>query len=256
MTPNQITQKIGVYRVLSWVGILLAVGTILLSACTGRSTPAASVPISGANQPVATAPASAAKNATVKTTNTSVATAAPVPLAGGDPKQAVFNAINAVQKAGPYRTHATITSGDKTITSSGEFIPPDRIHINANGQEIIAIGSKGYTKVNGKWVASTMDASAFISSMQGGLTQEVEKGMSDFQYVGPDILNGVPTSVYQFKEVFGSGSSQITSQVKMWINAQGLPVRQVIQGEFNGVKSQTVQDITYDPTIKIEAPTQ
>jgi hypothetical protein len=67
-------------------------------------------------------------------------------------------------------------------------------------------------------------------------------------------LNGVSTHVFSYSTADLSGET-VTSQVKMWV-ANGLPVRQEINGEFAGIKSKTVQEITYAPNIKIEAPPQ
>jgi hypothetical protein len=75
------------------------------------------------------------------------------------------------------------------------------------------------------------------------------------QFVGWDNVNGTSAQVYTCTSSADLSGQTVTSQVKVWI-ANGLPVRLEINGEFAGIKSKTVQVITYDPSIKIEVPSQ
>jgi hypothetical protein len=170
----------------------------------------------------------------------------------------VLDALHAMVQAGPYRIHSTTTTGDgNTIQMTGEVILPDRFHLVVNGREILIVGNKTYQKEGDKWTEFPVDIGSIVSGLIGGMTAEMENGISDVQYIGPDTVNGVPAQVYQYTSSFKAGDQEVKSTVKLWVGvANGLPVRQEVDGEFAGIKSKTVQEIEYDPSIKIEAPVQ
>jgi hypothetical protein len=100
-----------------------------------------------------------------------------------------------------------------------------------------------------------MDAGTMISGLLSSVSQDVIDGIKDVKLAGPDSVNGVPSFVYTYTTSIDLGGSQITSNIKLWVGvANGLPLKQEVDGEFAGVKSHTVQLVEYDKTIKIEAP--
>jgi hypothetical protein len=121
--------------------------------------------------------------------------------------------------------------------------------------EFIILDKNTYMRAGGAWSVSPMDAGTMISGLLSSVSQDVIDGIKDVKLAGPDSVNGVPSFVYTYTTSIDLGGSQITSNIKLWVGvANGLPLKQEVDGEFAGVKSHTVQLVEYDKTIKIEAP--
>jgi hypothetical protein len=231
--------------------IAFLIGTVILLPACAIPTLTANIPVSGAT---ATAMPVVQSTPSVETTD-----ASEQDLPGGvnNQKQAVLASIDAMEVAGPYKTHTIVTAGDRTFESIAEVIPPDRFHVIASGQEMLIIGPKSYIKQNGKWISFAADVSEIVAGVRGSLQDDIAYRISDVQQVGQETVNGTPAIVYQFKEDVGSGSDQISSLVKLWIDqARGVPIRQEIDSDVKGVKTHTVQVIQYDPNIVIDDPNQ
>lgn len=184
-----------------------------------------------------------------KTATAPADTAAPA-----DARQAVIAALHAVMTAGPYHIKST-TTGQKNITMSGDVILPDRFHLTTDGQEMLIIGEKTYMKQNGQWVDFPVDIGGAISGMVGTMTSQTEQSISDAVMLGSDTVNGTPTTLYQFHLGLDAGGNTISSTVKLWVDSlRGLPVQQQIDGDVGGIKSSTLQVITYDASITIPQP--
>lgn len=226
-------------RYLTGISVIAAA---LLTACAGAAAPIPAAPTGAANSVPATGPES-----TVTTP------AGPV----GDPaaRQAVIDALQAYQKAGPYRVDSTINANGKTEQMTAEVILPDRFHLKMPSMELLAVGGKTYIKRDDKWVSFPMDIGSFLSGFTTSVNQDLINRMSNFKVVGSDVINGSPTMVYQFDTTYGAGNQSASSVNKLWVDiARGLPVKQEITGSAGGVQSTTVQIITFDPNITIQPP--
>ena len=247
------------------IGAILTV--IVLAACGGRRSapPATAVPTAAPTlvapstpadtvAPTTAGPTLAATEAPAAIPATVAPTVAAAPASNA--RQTVLNALTAVAQAGPYRvTSTTTTDKGNTVKMTGEIILPDRFHMVTNGRETIIVGKKTWVKQGDQWQEFPMDVGSVLSGMMGSMTPDVEKSISDVQEIGPDTVNGTAAIVYQFTSAVDVGGQPIKSTVKVWIaKASGLPIQQEIEGDYGGIKSQTVQQITYDPSIKIEAP--
>jgi hypothetical protein len=138
---------------------------------------------------------------------------------------------------------------------TGEVSLPDHFHIKTSlGTEMLIVGDKSYRKVNGSWSPYPIDVASIVNGMLGSAAGDPSKTVSNVQYLGQEDFNGASTQVYSYTSTVDLSGQTVISQVKMWV-ANGLPVHQEIDGEFAGIKSKIVQTITYDPSIKIEAPT-
>ncbi len=184
--------------------------------------------------------------------------ATPAQKVGGvnakEARSAVLKSLDAVRQAGPYRVISTITSeSGAQVRSTSEVILPDRFHLISNEQETLVIGSTTYILQNGKWVLFPADMSRILSGMIGA--NEAEHGLSAFQWVGSDTLDGSTATVYQYEFTRQVEGAPLTSTVKIWVDSDtGLPVRQEIEGTASGAKLQTEQVIEYDSSIRIEEP--
>jgi hypothetical protein len=217
-------------RSVIFTGILLA---MVVAACSPTPTPPGSTPVS----PV------------------------PSPTVGGSPsgdaKAALLHAIAAHLTAGPYRVEASIVSGATTNAMHGEVILPDRFHLfsSINGgaeREYIIIGSATYAKVGGRWSKLTLDLSGLLANFVNNLDPST---ISDVVLVGPESVGGVPALAYTFTYTNNVGGTLITDHDKMWVGVDnGLPIKQVVDGEVSGVVFHNEQTITYDSSITIDAP--
>lgn len=250
---------------------LLLLTSLLLAACGGSSTaaptstPEQTAPTSAPEVKPTTAAATAAPAPTA--TSAPAATAAPVAtqpaapvLPVGDPKTVVIKAIKSQLTAGPSRTLTLVETSDSKMQLTSEMVPPDRLHIvmDSDGKrasETIIISDTMWTRTSdGAWNSGPGGA-ALLSMMSEKEIDATTNSITDVKLVGPELLNGTPTWVYTFTS--DRADLGVTSQVKIWIGAlTGLVLQQQAEGEVGGAKSKTTQTVTYDPSIKIEAPTK
>jgi hypothetical protein len=175
-----------------------------------------------------------------------------------DARTAVLNAIQAHLTAGPYVVVASITSGTTSTAMHGEVILPDKFHLFSSlsggpEREYIIIGSLTYAKVGGRWAKLQIDLSGMLANFINRLDPEA---ISDVRLVGPEDINGIPALAYTYTYTSTVQGTLITNKDEMWVGVDnGLPVKQVVDGELNGVVYHSEQTITYNPSVSIEAPT-
>ena len=233
----------------------LLVASALLAGCGGNDEATATEPA------VAPAATIAAVQATVAATATPVPVAAEIPT---DPQAALIAAMRAQVNSGPYRNQTTIISDDSTVELNAEIIPPDRMHMTNNfggqSQEQILIGDKGWMKQGDTWVESPMSGTNLVAQASGEMVEEMIKTISDVTLIGPETVDGVDALVYSYTSDMNKSDTMkmdSISTVKVWIaTASGLVIKQEIDSAAMGIKSKTVQIITYDPNITIEPPVQ
>lgn len=240
-----------------------------LAACGGSATTPAAGPataVSATQAPLPTsAPAVAATEAPTAALAATEAPAAPAAQAAsaGDAKDAVLAAMRKQLTSGPYRTNAAITSENGSVEIIGEVIPPDRMRsistIAGRKSEMIFIGNKGWMKMgDADWKdMGSVNAAMALSQFSAAMVDDMANAISDARLIGPDVVNNAPSMAYSYFMDSNKFKTPIDvkSKVKIWVDvATGLIVKQEIDGEAMGVKSKTVQTVTYDPAIKIEAP--
>ena len=141
--------------------------------------------------------------------------------------------------------------------------------------EAIIIGSDEYEKFEGKWKKSKKTK---FDELFDNVIKIIDvsdlKYMTNVEFAGKETLDGVETSVYRFEQdlkamrrdieaKFGGGAKlpEYFDEMKgkIWINAEGLPVKteNIRRTEETKTKIQTIKKTTvyrYDREIKIEAP--
>lgn len=243
---------------------LLFIAAIFLPACGLLGQPQASPEVQSSpteivatNAPASTAPTDIpASVATDIPEPTSVPATASVTVSD-DPKQAIIDALTAATTAGPYHVDSTSTTDSGTTTElHGDVILPDKIHVTTGSSEILVYGDKTYTKVNGAWQNFDMDINSILSGLMGAVT-DYENVIQDAQFLGEETINGVDTRHYSYTSnvTIPDSDTTIVTMAQIWVSTKiGLPVQMVVDGEFSGIKSHTVQTYTFDPTITIEEP--
>lgn len=164
--------------------------------------------------------------------------------------------------SGPYRSKTVIVSADSTTEGTGEFIPPDRLHITSElgggKMEMIYIGEKGWSRDGDAWKELKLPGGGPLSQIDGSMIDDLILTITDVKLVGPELLDGRPMIVVSYVSDLSKSkimTMDVKSNVKVWIGAtDGLVYKQVIEGDAGGVASTTTQTVEYDPGIVIEAP--
>jgi hypothetical protein len=214
---------------------------------------------SPAAAPTATAAAVLATELPAATPTSEAATAEPtvVGAISDEPRDAVLRALQAIPTAGPYRVESSITSGTLTTNVNGEVILPDRFHLHANSngteREYLIIGTTTYAKVGDQWSPIPIDLSSMIANFINSLNPD---SITEVSRVGTEDVGGAPADVYTFTYTNTTLNPPLVSSDKLWIGeANGLPVKQTVDGDYNGSAYHSEQTIEYDSSITIEAPT-
>ena len=234
---------------------LLSLMTIGLAACGHAGSPTAV-----GNNP-------AASNSKAGDSSSSAQAAL---LASGDPHAVVTNAMMSMRKQRAYRIRSSAVmagAGDQGTTSVMEFVAPDRTHNNDGRREVITIGKIMYVKENGEWKNLGTQMSDMTDKIKDRIQQlspaekaEATKGLGvgDYKSLGDELLDGVPTAVYEMHSQFDTkvqGVGSIEMVTKYWIaKADGLLRREESNGVEAGMKIKTTKTYEYDPSITIEAP--
>jgi hypothetical protein len=191
-------------------------------------------------------------------------------LASGDPHAVVTNAMMSMRTQPAYRIRSTAVMagvGGQGTTSVMEFVAPDRRHNIDDGREVITIGNIMYVKKDGVWKNMGTQMSDMVEKMKGRVQQltpaektEATSGLSlgDYKSLGDEVLDGVPTGVYEMHSKFDTkqaGIPTIEMVTKYWIaKSDGLFRKQESNGSEAGMKIKTTKTYEYDPSIRIEAP--
>lgn len=165
---------------------------------------------------------------------TSAALAACGPIvSAGSPVDLLKRAQQATANVPAFRSTITVTNSDGSQkVSIAEYVPPDRMYVNADGQETIVIKNAGvWLKRNGgQWQkapfgdALSQVALAIVNParIQSIVTAIVEKR---FSAGGTETLNGKSMRVYEAKNGI-AGDTTLDGVSKVWIGVEdGLPYR-------------------------------
>lgn len=206
-----------------------------------------------------------ANTSATSSSSTSSAPSAPT----GEPRETLVKAVNAQLGAKSYRAQMVSSSSNGTnSTIEMEFVAPDRFHLTnqstVNGQnmrqETIIVGSNTYMKMGaGSWQKFPVNMGEMIAQFRNPkMVEELSKG-AETKFIGPDMVDGSPTWVYQYTINDPQGKG-LKSTSKTWIGVtDSLPRKTESEGEMNimGRAVNTKTSITYtdyNADIKIEPP--
>jgi len=261
---------------------LILFGCLLLVAAgcgSNAGNTSAAVPTSANNAivptqtAVSTAPTAVPTQAAESTTPTAAGqatkAAAPTlasgnpPVGSNDPRQVLANALRAQAKVKSFRHKRTIIGAGSTTSLSAEIILPDRFHGTTDETETIVIAGIIYFKLADQpWRKSPASASQGLNALTFVVDETkldaLLQSVSEFRLVGPEVLDGTPTLVYQYKTTTAQPPATGTS--KIWIGvADNLPRKiegdstSTLNGQTHSAKT-TFLYYDYNADIKIEAP--
>lgn len=238
------------------LALLLFAGGIL-SACN-RSQPEAEAPAeSGSeapNQPVSEAGSDDAGDAD---DNAGSEQDADEPESAA--QQAVLEALRARMDQKAYRITSTTQAMGQSITQEVEVVPPDRFRMTMMDMEVVMIEGSSYVRLGDEWTVND-SMSGMISAAVGQIWDEETIGkaglfMWEIEEMGTESLNGVEAKVYRYimdsSEQGGSGQTEAT----IWIGeSEGLPLKQEVRIQGDGIDTSMIQQFDYDDSIVIEEP--
>lgn len=262
--------------------LVLSAAAVLLVACgggTAKTTAPAAAPTQAPVQIVqpTTAPAQVSPTEAPQPTTAPQPTDAPKPAAtpaptvapaeaapsGSDALNLLTSAMQAQLAAKSWRTVMTFDDGGKVLATTLEFVAPGSLHmITGPGQETIIVKEGSYQKdKTGTWQKSPVDMSSIVTTiLDPKNAQDLLKDVTidKLKFVGPDLIGGKPTWVYQYATQAKVGDQTINSTAKVWIGVlDKLPYK--LEGESDSVvnkggKTKITIIYEYGPNIKIEAP--
>ncbi len=175
-----------------------------------------------------------------------------------DMQATVIAALRSISKLSHRSESEIVFTDGKTITTTVEFVPPDKKHFVSPDSDMIVVDNKVYNRSKGEdtWTLLQTDAAQFSYP-------SFSENFSDVQLLGQESLAGKPMLVY--KASLANKETGTTSVFTYWISpADGLLYKLVNDGEVGTVDSSTgkmkmVKAITtsmfrYDPGIQIAVP--
>jgi hypothetical protein len=226
---------------------------LLISACGPAAAPATAQP------PVATtAPVNAVS------TNAPAATQAPANNSNlpSDPLAAVQYALRTQPKSFPFKETTTIGSGSTQMVTSAVIESPQRIMMVDATHSVIILDGKCYEKIgDGAFQTCTgattgQTAQANANSLLDQAT--IEAGIAIIKTAtlsGSETLNGMAARIYDYTSSGPLMGMQVDASAKMWVDEKtGLPIKVVTTSTVLGSTTTFTQLITYDSTIKVQAP--
>jgi hypothetical protein len=188
--------------------------------------------------PVAAAGAPGVQIAQPKAASTATPEATVVPASGPvveNPWTALYATVRAFSRVKSYRATQVVTStaqGYETVGQTTiEYVAPGTLHmlnlINGKADEHIVVGNTLYVKTADGWQKSQLMVTTLIKSMDfAGVVRLINYApnyVTKSVYIGPDVVNEVPTQVYQYQMCVSP--LPINATLKMWIGADHLPYR-------------------------------
>lgn len=151
------------------------------------------------------------------------------------------------------------------VSSTFEFIRPDRFHMASEGFEIIIISDTTYIKdESGAWLESpipmgdmlegTIDSFTNVGTVEE-LIQELQVSIDNVQSLGQETVNGKDTNVYSYTST--SLFNDSIDNTKVWIGTDdGRLYQMEIESESGGISGRTTITYEYGSDVVIEVPNQ
>jgi outer membrane lipoprotein-sorting protein len=162
----------------------------------------------------------------------------------------------------PFKVTTTIGSGSNQMVTSAVIESPQRIMLVTDTRSVISLDSQCYEKTGaGAWQTCTSPATgqtaqAAASSLLDQAT--IDAAISIIQsakLTGNETLNGINARIYEYTSSGQLMGMQVDSTSTLWVDEKtGLPIKVVANSTVGGSTTTYTQLITYDPTIKVQAP--
>jgi uncharacterized cupin superfamily protein len=196
------------------------------------------------------------------------ATVQPTETIGPNDPAAMAAIRAAYMKAGEqksFRARMTTESDGKLSESTIQFAAPASMHMvmKTQNMEHIVIGGAHYMKSDGKWTRLPIATGDFIEQFRKDpqAIAAFERTVSGAQVVGPDMVGTQRATAYRYHQAakVAGGLASSTGWVKLWIGANGLPLKVESEstGSVLGFSSRGKSTVFYDDygaPVRIVAP--
>jgi hypothetical protein len=228
---------------------------LLVSACT--SSPQVTQPPAST-----TAPTSMPSPNAPTTQPTSPSKATPASVLPDDPRAAVEYALRAQPKAFPFKVTTTSTGGSSQMDTTIEVESPQRIMMVSATNTVKLVDGKCFEQnSDGTWQdCSNPQAGASATASASSLLDEsiVNAAISmikTVKLIGTETLNGIPARIYEYTMSGDQLGVQVDSTTRLWVSeVNGLPIKNETNSTAGGYSASFTQVITYDKSIKVQAP--
>ena len=164
-----------------------------------------------------------------------------------------------------FRARMSSESGGKISESTIEFVAPASMHMvmKTQNMEQIVIGGAHYMKSDGRWTRLPFSPGNLIEQFRKdpATLAALERTISGAQIVGPEAVGNKPATAYRYYQAaaVGGGLASSAGWVKLWVGANGLPlkVESDAVGRVLGISTQAKSTILYDDygaAIRVVAP--
>lgn len=149
---------------------------------------------------------------------------------------------------------ATNTSDGDVSQMEARYDTFRRIHMKAEGMEFVTVPEGTWINMGGKWMKPPFNAGAMVEKavlqsvddMRDNVTNIVDQGMVD---VGGRSLRAI-----SFTQEATFMRMKSTADTKVFLDASGRIVRTESDSRMRRSSTQSVQDITYDDSIRVNPP--
>ncbi len=181
------------------------------------------------------------------------ATQPPATATSANPLDALKRIFSGWGSVKTFRAKYTRTAAGKTTDGTLEVVMPDHFHLLSSTSEIYIIGNVFYIKSGKTWQKIPMPKDFDLSFANAKKFLDDLGAATDIKFIGPDLLDGTPTLVYQYTTTF-KGPPAITTVSKVWVAvSDNLPRKSEATNSITGAKTVTTY-YDYNANITINAP--
>jgi hypothetical protein len=180
--------------------------------------------------------------------------AVPSAARASDAREDVFKAYQKMMGSRFAMDITTVSDGD-TTTSHGEYDTVERIHFRSDRMEMIVLPEGTWMRMGHDWTKPPIDVSAMVRQFVPKSIDDVKAVTKSASDEGMTTWNGEPAHAYRYSVDTTMMGIHMTSTNRIFVNAAGRIVHIESDGEAMGRKSHTTQDVKYDDSITVTAPT-
>ncbi len=228
--------------------LIVAVLLLLVLTVTGCSLFAAPTPVPPTVTPLPTA--TPPPTATATRVPTATPTPFPTPANPGAALTNIFKAWGNVKSLRAKMTSTGAPTGTQEMTM--EVVMPDKYHLTGKDLDMYLIGKAFYMKVANKWQKMNMPPGISFDFANPQKIAATLGAQTDTKFLGAEILEGVPTLVYQYTTSIKGPPAQ-KYLTKVWVGAlDNLPRKS--ESEPKPGQKTTVIFYDYNADLSIKAP--
>jgi len=174
-----------------------------------------------------------------------------------DCKDDIIAVMDRSSLAGPYRTEAALTAGERKATIVSQVVPPGDLHtkmtVGSVTKEMMKIGDQVWVNEGKGWRLAPPAIAARIGQMTSGIKTVAPNLINDVDCPGARTVEGRSLTVYTYKMDVPGGKA--SSSNTLYVDPESrLPAKITVEGRTGQMKSLTEISYVYDPKIVLTAP--